>query len=328
MLGLYEKACDTSVNTSIMASGGNEITAAVSLINRGGDRWVITDLDTSALIPGRHYAICVDADGPKFSFSFGDTGYLVFIGALESVTPLSVTRVAAQEFTLERPFCNPDSDITEMYLDTECQTWHNFGAPLVASYGRNTGSAYLPGPAGCQTTACTKLTLDTTSLHLGGTYNLCMDIDGNNTKMTQGDSRFRIYVTPFTYVDPAVYPASAQTLTLTCPDGCSSDPLAYMATACDTSVKDGVVYAIAGIQSAPADFGYMDFGTVDAGRYNVTFDASALVVGKQYRFCVDVDGTATVIPFGDTILMVYVTPISAVSDPPVVYVSTILKFFA
>jgi hypothetical protein len=47
--------------------------------------------------------------------------------------------------------------------------------------------------------------------------------------------------------------------------------------------------------------------------YNLTLDADHLVVGRQYRFCVDVDGPETTISFGDTQLMIYVSPISVSS---------------
>jgi hypothetical protein len=45
-------------------------------------------------------------------------------------------------------------------------------------------------------------------------------------------------------------------------------------------------------------------------KFNVSLDASGLVVGRRYRFCVDVDGASTTIPFGDTSYFVLVSPIT------------------
>jgi len=308
---LFEKECDMSVKNGLMGSGGNENSQSVPLVHTGGDLWTIWNIDATVLIPGRYYAICTDIDGSIMSMGFGDTGFKVYIGGLEGISPSGIRKGPAQVIQLDCPFCNPDNDITEVYLSTSCDSTHNTGVAIQSKEGQWTMSVDLPGPAGHNSRDhgdyATVYVLDASMLTIGGVYTLCHDLDGYNAKMTMGDSRFRVYVMGVLSVDPpTVQPAANQTIEFNCPDGCSDASEAYIATACDTTARLGSVTAVAGVRTAS-----VPFSQVDNSVFSATFDASGLFVGRNYHLCTDLDGKSNVLPSGDSSLFIYATPIVA-----------------
>ncbi|CAE8599504.1 unnamed protein product, partial [Polarella glacialis] len=313
------RKCDRSVRTGIMAAAGFENTNSVPIRHFEGDLWTMDSIDASGLTAGRYYGICADIladiDGPVETYGYGDTGFVLFISAVEKVFPTALPKLDGVGVQFTCPYCNPTSDVTQYYLDLVCDTTKYFGDYIFPVDGKNTYTSMLPGPGSVTTPAGTFALFDTSGLDLGQVYQLCIDVDGDNAKLAMGDSSFRIYITDMTQIKPlAVQPAVNQVLVLPCPLGCSTASMAYLSTSCDNSVYDGVMLEKTGLRTLAVPWSIL---TTTPLVYQVSVNATSLVTGQHYRFCTDLDGAATTLPYGDTSMVIYASPV------PVSWVSTI-----
>eukprot|EP00434_Breviolum_minutum_P028026 symbB.v1.2.024794.t1/scaffold2372.1/size80857/4 len=307
---LFVKVCDSTVNDGVMDSFGNENTGSVPLVHHGGDLWAIENIDATSLIAGRYYGICVDMDGAVSTLSFGDTGLLVYVTGLEGISPKAILQAFGQEIQLTCPYCNPDNDITQAYISLECDTSLYFGFNLPATAQVNSPTNRLPGPGGVTTPEATRLYIDATQLDLGGVYHLCMDLDGSNAKMGMGDTGFLVYVTSMSALKPwGILPAVNQTVVMTCPSGCTDgNSAAYIGIYCNETVNNGEMTALAGERTPHGTFSKPS--SLATNDFQVLIDAEGMTSGKHYLFCTDLDGSNSHLPWGNSDLPIYISPIT------------------
>ncbi|CAL1146598.1 unnamed protein product [Cladocopium goreaui] len=191
------------------------------------------------------------------------------------------------------------------YISLECDTSLYFGFDLPA-----TASVNSPGPGGVTTAEATRLYIDARLLDLGGVYHLCMDLDGNNAKMGMGDTGFVVYVTTMTTLKPwGILPAANQTVVMTCPGGCTDGvSAAYVGIYCNDTVNNGEMTVLAGERTPHGTFSKPSSLATDD--YEVMIDAEGMISGKHYLFCTDLDGSNSHLPWGNTDLPMYISPIS------------------
>jgi len=249
-------------------------------------------------------------DGAVSTLSFGDTGLLVYVTGLEGISPKAILQAFGQEIQLTCPYCNPDNDITQAYISLECDTSLYFGFNLPATAQVNSPTNRLPGPGGVTTPEATRLYIDATQLDLGGVYHLCMDLDGSNAKMGMGDTGFLVYVTAMSALKPwGILPAVNQTVVMTCPSGCTDGvSAAYIGIYCNETVNNGEMTALAGERTPHGTFSKPS--SLATNDFQVLIDAEGMTSGKHYLFCTDLDGSNSHLPWGNSDLPIYISPIT------------------
>jgi len=264
-------------------------------------------LDSSAMVVGTRYRLCMDLDGSSSDFSFHDTGFSVYI------TPVSVVRqkvlmigaTTRLEFSCQGTgsVSSTCSTSSAVYLAQSCDLNRNTG--VVATWEIHTSDASpseavteIPGAEGSSYEFRVELNL--THLQVGWNYRLCIDTDTAGP-LYFGDSGFAVDLSGVQGIYPSdtLQMSAATALDLYCPQYCvTSVTTAYLAReslGCDSSASD--TFVANGEENTPAatlttamqpdSWQVASYFTRD---FTVTFDTSALKAGESYVLCVDYDG--------------------------------------
>ncbi|CAJ1359317.1 unnamed protein product, partial [Effrenium voratum] len=131
-----------------------------------------------------------------------------------------------------------------------------------------------------------------------------------------------IYTSPFSEVlTKGINVATLQTVNVRCATGCSESTRVYLALrsitpsnlyvkVCDSTVNDGVMRSNGNENTGSVTLVHKS-GDLKWAVENI--DASALIAGRYYGLCTDVDGPVANLAFGDTGFMVYVSGLEAIS---------------
>ncbi|CAJ1442143.1 unnamed protein product [Effrenium voratum] len=276
-------------------------------------------LAVAGLDQGKIYRACIDEDGPGVQ-GFVDAGPLYATG-VTSLTPSGLARATNQQITVTCfGVCSTDS---MMYLTlSSCNT------------AITNGDAGVPtGEDAASQTAATALvfagpgvniwtwTIDATNLSPGRQFRVCADVDGAAGTKPFGDTGSMIYTSPFSEVlTKGINVATLQTVNVRCATGCSESTRVYLALrsitpsnlyvkVCDSTVNDGVMRSNGNENTGSVTLVHKsgDLWAVE------NIDASALIAGRYYGLCTDVDGPVANLAFGDTGFMVYVSGLEAIS---------------
>ncbi|CAK0796449.1 unnamed protein product, partial [Prorocentrum cordatum] len=177
-------ACDSSESDGDHSADANLSTASAFL-----SAATEAELDTSNLTVGSHYVLCADMDGAG-PLAFGSTGLQVYVIGDLNVEQGTVFRGPLQNLTLT---CTSGcSGASTGYLGTSCDSAWTDGVRGVRP-GRATASRSFQDVGSNSTWP---LTLDTTYLESGRYYRICVDLDGQASSQSYGDSSLQVYVSP------------------------------------------------------------------------------------------------------------------------------------
>merc|ERR550534_252366 len=129
------------------------------------------------------------------------------------------------------------------------------------------------------------MTLDTSGLTQGTSYNLCVDIDGTGATNSMEDTTLDFYVAGATAVTPQTAPCSTAQLQVTCTI-CTDASTGYLQASSATCTGDGTV--------AQGDQNTASGALVDTDSvWVLTLDTAHLTIGSSYGLCLDIDGPGT-----------------------------------
>ncbi|CAK0830491.1 unnamed protein product, partial [Prorocentrum cordatum] len=201
-------------------------------------------LDTTSLVAGLYYAVCVDLDGAGASYNFSDVGLRVFASDIVVQGPVHREEHALLPFACSRG-C---TTAATAFLAADCSSEED--ATAASPFARLSCPSALSAAASC--TAPWVVGLDTSALKLGVSYALCVDMDGAGGAFSAGDTGRRVYLSGLSGLaeHPAWSNATALVVRLSCRVGeCSGAMRAHLATACDPADTDGDAEAEAGIRT-------------------------------------------------------------------------------
>jgi hypothetical protein len=303
---------------------GLDMTASTTMVPspRPGRYW-FANFSTAGFPAGLRYALCADGDGSGTRLMYGDTGIMAYTHDVtdaqnsERLNSRSVIKSAARIINIDCASCIDGSSMaflsklpcnmiynkvekrnprTDGYVDN-AGAFHCFAEEVYVRTGSSPGEGLF------------QVTLNAGGLDFGVQYRLCIDYDGSRTTILPngvevsrgyGDSGMLIYVTAIAAVAPVrILPAPNQELRFTCLEfggiqGCSNAITAYVAVECDVANRDKPVSA-SSTQTPQATFNPEN----PPALYNVFVDASTLIPGILYRFCVDQDGLNPIAAFED-----------------------------
>jgi len=280
----------------------------------GGSSWLFT-ANTSALIPGLLFYVCLDVDGLGAAFSPGDSGLRVYASGV-TAHPAAVYPARAQRFEIGCAACSTAST-ARLSLDA-CDRSTGMGTSGAEQRLSSTGQKhrYFFG-------------LDAHALQIGMNYKLCVDLDGNGGALEPGDSG-AVYVSTARSLRPTTVRAAAgQHLSFDC-SACRIDSTLYLSEWCDGTQKYpgpdiGVITKTAqrttAVRIAPDASNAALPGVGNAARWRASLDATQLSEGASYQLCMDLDGRLPNMPAGDTGLAVYVTPVQSVATRTLLHAS-------
>lgn len=283
-------------------------------------------LDATALQVGMYYQLCVDLDGENQTLQGGPTGLDVFVSAvLDYERPIDGVFRAnlAQKIRL---MCSSCSRAAEAFLGESCRM---FGENTTAS-----APATLSPRAVFQFDGVIwSVEIDASDLHPGGRYRLCIDMDGQATGLTAGDTGLTVYLSPAKELDPlTILPLPQQTVGPFACEVCSEVTRAYLGVECPGHIT-GLVGAYNPGDTDPQDLNQTNdtalpgkwfkssgdgglLANPDGVGWVVTLNAENLTAGYHYRLCLDLDGFDTALGFGDTGVKVSVVAELPVAPEP------------
>jgi len=278
--------------SEITAFGG---TAAAELQDDTTAEWQL-QLDTSALVPGQHYKLCLDMDGVSTALLPGQSSATqIFISPVVPAAVQTVKIIQDQSIAMQ---CVPGaacSTASVWYL-----TNGSCGEPLDASLHTQPMSSvqafgHLAGGQGYIWMA----KFNGQQLEAGVHYRVCLDLDGAGP-FWPGDTGLEVYACGILSLAPAqILISSMETLELTCAaGGCPSGAMVWLASECDSPLTSNQpLVSTAGTATSAS----------------VVFETTFLPAGRL-ELCSDLDG-AGALRLGSTGLYVYISSILAINDP-------------
>jgi hypothetical protein len=272
-----------------------------------GDYWTV-ELNTSVLLPGIAYELCIDPDGDDTVYADDGTGLEVYVSGVMELRRHAVEKLPLQQLEL---FCELCSVETEIYLATSCDASLSVGASRTPTVSVQDG-----------TSSIWSAWIDASALTLGNHYWLCIDMDGTSGPGSGiGNAGQKVYVTAIaSLLDGGVTPASnSSKLWLQCStsEACGSAAHVYLATACDSAAvsaaSNGSDSSAAALGSRQSGVANMQTTTGSFQERHVFLNTSMLQTGRHYKLCLDIDGIfgpgSTFLLAGDSGVSVYVTPL-------------------
>eukprot|EP00397_Hematodinium_sp_SG-2012_P000082 GEMP01000082.1.p1 GENE.GEMP01000082.1~~GEMP01000082.1.p1 ORF type:complete len:3354 (+),score=631.52 GEMP01000082.1:157-10218(+) len=244
-------------------------------------------LDASPLALGQRYKLCVDIDGKSAKRAMGDTGEYVHISPIVAQITLSIKRATSQKIEMLCPSCSTN---TKLYLSQECDS--NVKNGVITGVADTIDSIALVAGADSDVFY---VVVDASALLAGVHYMMCMDLDGATENLPFVNTGFVMYIAPFTVVSPRGMNLGVFEMKVTCYVGaCGEATSVHLATLCDVDDRDGTV---AGTTFTSPNAG---LEAVSATEFVVQVYTSGLAVGAPYRVCIDIDGPAAKLAFGDS----------------------------
>jgi hypothetical protein len=321
-------ACDTSVSNGSKAAVENEIAVAAALRARifgggyvpiagtsagllmpQGGRDFSLFLDTTVLVHGLHYKLCVDLDGvvervalSSVGLGFGDTGFDIYMAKVSQVTRTIVASENQSVIFGCITGCSIDAVAHLAAEDVPCGANVSRGRSI--SHDENLVDEQSTR-RGVLSSGQWRFMVNATEFVVGRSYKLCTDFDGrifDHSSMRFGDTGLRIYVTPLLSVsDVAIDPVPGNRWTLHC-EVCSDRSEVYFAEDC----SGAPVLAAPRLQK-----------TNEESFWTVELDGTLGTVGHQYQLCCDLDGFAGPMTPGDSGYDVHVRPTTFLHTPGV-----------
>ncbi|CAK9035132.1 unnamed protein product, partial [Durusdinium trenchii] len=308
-------ACDSTDFGGVRSTPTSRYSGTASAFLEEFDTGWGATFDTSQLTVGVNYQLCLDMDGVREDLAFGFAGQTIYISAMVSTANVAVSKTfnAYLELTCESADSCPSTALLYLALwSSECAT---ATSAFVFDAGNTQNAAALI--LGDTSTTTRYQEVSATGLASGGSYQICVDLDGSSTSTvggttfakTFGWTGLSVYLSTVTAVEPAkINNQAAQILTLTCIDGNAGCPQSattiYLTSEgrCEDLIYDGS-QLVANSSRTPSSIVYQPVASEQA----VQIDASTLHVGDLYELCVDYDGVTTTLGFGNSAVKIYVS---------------------
>eukprot|EP00435_Cladocopium_sp_Y103_P033438 s2403_g8.t1 len=295
--GFLSQSCGSGGPLAPMMNEMADRTSAATLEveNEMLAQWRLT-LDTSQLIPGRHYKLCVDMDGGEDSFQPGQSSSIqIFISPVIPADVQTVKTIQDQRISMQCVNGAACSTTSVWYLTTgSCGEPGDASLqPQPMSLLQAVGRLAFGGQAGHWMAQ-----LDGRQLQAGVHYRLCLDLDSAGA-LWAGDTGLEVYASGILSLAPAQIMISAtERVNLTCvAGGCLSGAMLWLASRCETPLTS-----------------LERFASIQATEAAVVFDTTAVQAGQWLELCSDLDGQES-LRYGSTGLYVYISGILAVNDP-------------
>ncbi|CAK9042462.1 unnamed protein product [Durusdinium trenchii] len=242
-------------------------------------------LDTSQLVPGQHYKLCLDIDGLGSPGQSSATS--IFISPIEPGLQ-TVKTEEAQSIALHCVQHAACSTASEWYLTAD-----SCGDPSPSPEAEASGHLEASQAGGWVAH------LDGRQLRPGIHYHFCLDLDGAGSgRLWAGDTGFQVYASGIMSLAPAqVLISAVERLHFMCAaGGCPQDALFWLARPnCeDQTARVSVVNESTGMIAI--------------------LDTTSVQAGQWLELCSDLDGEGP-LRQGGTGLFVYISGIAAVADP-------------
>eukprot|EP00927_Polykrikos_kofoidii_P066241 TRINITY_DN61878_c0_g1_i1.p1 TRINITY_DN61878_c0_g1~~TRINITY_DN61878_c0_g1_i1.p1 ORF type:complete len:1629 (-),score=201.94 TRINITY_DN61878_c0_g1_i1:91-4779(-) len=289
--------------------------------------WFTSVVDTSPLLVGLDYSVCLDLDGIAGPLQIVDTGLFVRITAIFDLAASSVLPTAKQrlEFRCEGGSCNHG---TIAFLGKHCDS-----APDARGGGKGTASvpvAYVRSAAPRSALASRDdgmpwydALFNAAQLTPGDTFRLCVDFDGPGP-MTIGETGLEVLVSPFACGNHGISISADrnQAFDVSCvarsTEICAR-ALAYLGLSCSApSAEQTKGGAFATPRTLAVAMQASTAGGISPPTWQFLFDARGLHQGSVYRLCLDPDGSEGPVGFIDTGCWAYVSGAFAISPRIVV----------
>ncbi|CAD7974334.1 unnamed protein product [Amoebophrya sp. A25] len=295
----------SSIQSGVTAVPGEQ-TFANWMKNKTGEEYLDPRLlgrynftfDTTHLLTGQSYALCIDMDGKGGPGTYGFSGAEVFVNtftlleveARESYAP---TFLPEKNETL-RATCGSDALCQaggvnaylvrqETRLEPLCEILLSSDDPTERPSLAMTNVLAQPGQISHVQASNTaqsssdpgvfEFTFDASRLNPGAMYRLCVDYGSNSPKLLFGDTGLTVYVSgvvhlvttglviglTMAYADVSLF-CTGVVDPLNGEQPCSTDSMAYLSTECDQSVVDSVPMnnVTAGTEVVPFRISYLD----------------------------------------------------------------------
>lgn len=265
--------------------------------------------DTSALLGGGRYKLCLDRDGEGEDYPYVESGKTVYVNPVTELLTLGIFMQTLQYVSFVCPTCVDQKTLAYISVTTiskdpglhdEPCDFNNFIGTTVQKGNYHTSSFPIQA-ASMGSTTFSIGPIDASDLSFGQFYKLCIDLDGTETKLAVGYSGMKLFVSPINQALPrAVLKATNQQVQLYCTECNPEAELTetYLGTVCDsTKVGGAAQFEIPGVQTASA---YMLDGDSSLANTKVAFAAENLIRGNSYSLCADIDGQRYLRAIGDT----------------------------
>jgi len=307
----------------VNATGQYQTSAVVGY--RGGTNLIEFTVDSSNLMGGARYRMCVDRDGAGSTYSFGEAGLVLYMSPITEMVTIAIFEKYDQEVVrFVCPTCIPQ--VTLAYLAVASVSGSPFLYDQKCDVNNMIGTTERKGNLNTESFPLKPITAGSTTfemspivagvLRAGQFYKICIDLDGTSPNLGVGYSGKNVYISTVYRVEPrAVAPTVRVLVQLYC-DHCNPDSDLtefHITKQCDFSRIGGNqrLLAVEGYQ-AQSQLCVGPAGSSALTNTRQFMDSRPLTPGENYNLCTDTDGEAFVRAMGDTGLRMYTNAILSV----------------